>query len=226
MELAIDTSTEFAGIALSHQGIMIVELTWHSGRQHTVELIPNIERLLNQMNIDQKSLSAIFIAKGPGSFNGLRVGMSAAKGLAFALNIPLVGVGTLEIEAHPFAFTGLLLCPIHNAGRGEIATAFYRQVGCHWRCLEVEHITTVDSLCQSIEEETIFCGEIPDSVAEELSQKLGEKAVIPETVTRLRHASQLAILGWRQLAKGEQDSPASLQPLYLRQPPITQRKAR
>lgn len=225
MELAIDTSTDFASIALSHEGATISELTWHSGQKHTVELVPNIERMLRQAKVERKSLEAIFVAKGPGSFNGLRVGMSTAKGLAFALNIPLVGVSTLEIEAYPFAFTGLLLCPIQNAGRGEIATAFYRQSD-EWCCVEEEHITTVEALCQRIDEETVFCGEIPEAVVEQLRQKLGKKAILPEAAARLRHASYLAMLGWRRLERGERDNPATLQPLYLRQPPITQRKTR
>lgn len=225
MELAIDTSTDFASIALSHEGAIITELTWNSAQRHTVELVPNIERVLNQMKVDQKSLGAIFVAKGPGSFNGLRVGMSTAKGLAFALNIPLFGLSTLEIEAYPFAFTKLLLCPIHNAGRGEIATAFYRQDD-EWHCLEAEHTTTVDVLCQNIEVETVFCGEIPEPVIPQLRQKLGKKAVIPDAVARLRRASNLAILGWQRFKRNEPDNPVNLQPLYLRQPPITQRKVR
>jgi tRNA threonylcarbamoyl adenosine modification protein YeaZ len=225
MELAIDTSTDFASIALSHEGAVITELTWHSGQNHTVELVPNIDCTLSQSKVDKKSLGAIFVAKGPGSFNGLRVGMSVAKGLAFALNIPLVGVSTMEVEAYPFAFTGLLLCPVHNAGRGEIATAFYRQSDA-WCCVEEEHITTVDVLCQRIEEETVFCGEIPELVIPQLRQRLGNNAVIPEAAARLRRASHLAILGWQRFTKGEQDNPASLQPLYLRKPPITMRKVR
>jgi len=223
MELAIDTSTYLASIALSREGETIAELTWHTERNHTVELIPNIEYLLNQTKLNEKSLAAIFVARGPGSFNGLRVGMSTAKGLAFALTIPLVGISTLEIEAYPFASTGLLLCAIHNAGREEIAVALYRQDQ-GWHRLKEEHITTVDVLCQYIEEKTVFCGEIPPPVIQQLRQTLGERAVIPDSATRLRHACYLAALGWQRLEQGYKDNPASLQPLYLRQPPITQRK--
>jgi tRNA threonylcarbamoyl adenosine modification protein YeaZ len=226
MELAIDTSTDYASVALSQEGNILTELTWHSKQQHTVELVPNIQRLFEQAKIDKKSIGAVFIAKGPGSFNGLRVGMSTAKGLAFALNIPILAISTLEIEACPFAFTGLLLCPIHGIGRGEIAAAFYRQEQTEWKCLEVEHITTVDVLCGSIVDKTVFCGEIPEFVAEELQQKLGEKAVIPEAMARLRHASYLAMLGFKRLKSGERDNAASMQPLYLRQPPITKRKVK
>ncbi len=225
MELAIDTSTYFASIALSREGEAIAETSWRSEQNHTVELVPNIEHLLKRIDVTCKSLNAIFVARGPGSFNGLRVGISTAKGLAFALNIPLIGIDTLEIEAYPFAFTGLLLCPVHSAGRGEIATALYRQDD-SWRCLEEAHITTVDVLCQQIKQATLFCGEIPQPVVQQLQQILGEHAVIPDPVARIRHASQLAVLGWRRLARGIHDNPASLQPLYLRQPPITQRKVK
>jgi tRNA threonylcarbamoyl adenosine modification protein YeaZ len=223
MELAIDTSTDFASIALSQEGETIAELTWHSKKNHTVELVPNIVSLLNQAKIEAKSLGAIFVAKGPGSFNGLRVGVSTAKGLAFALNIPLVGISTLEVEAYPFAFTKLPIYPINNAGRGEIATALYQQNE-EWCCLEQEHITTADALCQQIGGEALFCGEIPPPVIEQLQQRLDKQAIIPDNTARMRHASYLAALGWQYLKKGVRDDPASLQPIYLRQPPITQRK--
>ena len=223
MEIAIDTSTALASIALSNEGEMISELTWHSRQNHSVELVPNIVHLLHQAKIEAKSLGAIFVAKGPGSFNGLRVGVSTAKGLAFALEIPLVGISTLELEAYPFAFTGLPICPIHTAGRGEIAIAFYKQND-EWHCLEPEHIITAEILCQQVTDKTIFCGEIPPSVITELQQKLSDKAIMPDSATRLRRASHLVTLGWGNLKKGMKDDPASLQPIYLRQPPIMQRK--
>ena len=225
MELAIDTSTDSCSIGLSQQGEMIAELTWHSGQSHTVELVPNVVSLLNQNKTSPQSLTAVFVAKGPGSFNGLRVGISTAKGLALALNIPLVGISTLEIEAYPFAFTGLPLCPIHNAGRGEIATALYQQTD-GWHCLAEEHITTVDALCQQIKRKTLFCGEIPPSVIERLQQKLDTRAIIPDASARLRHATFLTTLSWQRLNRGNIDNPATLQPLYLRQPPITERKVK
>ena len=225
MELAIDTSSAFASIALSTEGETIAELTWHSGQNHTVELTSNIALLLDQRKITPEFLDGIIVAKGPGKFNGLRVSMSTAKGLAFALNIPLVGISTLEVEAYPFAFTKLPLYPIHDAGRTEIATALYQQND-DWCCLEKEHITTTEDLCQHIKSEALFCGEIPPSVIQQLQHNLGKQAIIPDPVARLRHASQLAILGWQRLKKGDIDDAASLQPLYLRQPPITQRKSK
>lgn len=225
MELAIDTSTSSASIALSNEGKVVVELTWHSTQNHTVELVPNIEYLLKQSGIPPESLDAIFVAKGPGSFNGLRVGVSTAKGLAFSLNIPLIAISTLAVEAYPFAFTGLLLCPIQSASRGELAAAFYRQ-NQEWQCLKEAHLTTVEALCRCIEETTVFCGEVPEPAAVQLLEMLGNKAVLPAAELRLRRAGFLAKLCWQRFKSGEQDNPACLQPTYLRQPPITQRKVK
>jgi len=225
VELAIDTSTDFCSIGLSRQGEIIAELTWHSEQNHTVELVPSLERLLKQTKANIESLKAIFVAKGPGSFNGLRVGMSTAKGLAFAFGIPLIGIGSLEIEAYPFAFTKLPVCAVHNAGRGELAAAAY-QLKDSWRCLTPDHITSDNTLIRQTKRKTIFCGEIPTSVIEELKKKLERYAIIPEAAARLRRACYLSELGWQRLDKGQVDDAASLQPLYLRQPPITLRKVK
>jgi tRNA threonylcarbamoyl adenosine modification protein YeaZ len=223
VELAIDTSSNIAGIALSHQGEILIELTWRTAQNHTVELTPNIARLLQQANIEANAIEAIIVAKGPGSFNGLRVGISTAKGLAFSLDIPLLGVSTLEIEAYPFAYTGLPLRPIHKAGREEIATALYQQINNEWCCLEKEYLTTLDALYQETHQEALFCGEISPDIANAIQQNLGKRAIIPQT-TRFPRVGFLAMLGWRRLNKGEKDDLATLQPLYLRPPHITKPK--
>jgi tRNA threonylcarbamoyladenosine biosynthesis protein TsaB len=225
MELAIDTSTEFAGVALSDSGVLLAEHLWRSNQNHTRELSPQIENLLNQKHIVMNDIKAVFIAKGPGSFNGLRVGISTAKGLAFALKIPLVSISTLEMAAFPFAYTGLPICAVHNGGRGELAVAFYR-MSRTWKCLEPEKLITVEMLCQQTLKKTLFCGEIPEDALPELKAELGTRAVIPSQAARQRHPGYLSELGWRRWQKGEQDDVAALQPIYMRQPPITQRKDR
>jgi tRNA threonylcarbamoyl adenosine modification protein YeaZ len=220
MELTIDTSSNTASVALSHKGEPLASLTWKTAQNHTMELLPNLLCLLQQAKVDISSIEAIIVAKGPGSFNGLRVGISTAKGLASALNIPLLGVKTLEAEAHPFAFTGLPLRPVHKAGREEIATALYQQKDNEWQCLEEEKLTTVKTLCRRIKRKTLFCGEIPPDIMNEIQQTLGKRAIISQG-NSLSRASSLATLGWRKLSRGEQDDPVTLQPLYLRPPHIT-----
>jgi tRNA threonylcarbamoyladenosine biosynthesis protein TsaB len=223
MELAIDTSTDWGGLALSNEGSLIMELIWKPGRNHTTELFPNLDNILNSAGQDIQKLKAVYVAKGPGSFNGLRAGISAAKGIAFSLNIPLVAVSTLEIEAYPFAFTGLPICPIHDAGRGEIAAALYRMEDT-WKCLQSEYLTTIEVLCEKTVAQTLFCGELPEAALDIISTSLGVKATIPGLEERLRRPGFLAHLGWQRLQCGMTDDAATLQPTYLRQPPITQRK--
>ena len=226
MQLAIDTSTDTASIALVQGSQVLAELTWHCGQNHTVELLPQLAHLLNQAKLNLQSISGIIVAKGPGSFNGLRVGISTAKGLAFSLGIPIVGISTLEVEAYQHAEIGLPICPIFNAGRGEIAIAMYQRQDNEWRQLATEHITTVEALCSQITTKTIFCGEFITIIASQLRKQLKEWAVIPTAASRLRRASFLAELGLQRLKAGDYDNPATLQPLYLRRPAITKPKHR
>jgi len=226
MQVAIDTSTDNASLALVQDGEVLAELTWRCKENHTVELLPNLTYLLNKANLDLQSTSGIIVARGPGSFNGLRVGVSTAKGLAFSLGIPIVGIGTMEVEAYQHAETGLPVCPIFNAGRGEIATATYQKKHNKWRQLVSEHITTVDALCSQITTKTVFCGEFVTSIAMQLRKKLKQKAIILSSAALFRRASFLAELGLNRLKAGDYDNPATLQPIYLRRPPITKPKHR
>ena len=226
MLLAIDTSTNTASLALVKDSQVLAELTWWCGQNHTVELLPQLTHLLAQTKSSLQSISGIIVASGPGSFNGLRVGISTAKGLAFSLGIPVVGIGTLEVEAYQHAETGLPICPIFNAGRGEIATAIYQKKYNKWLKLAAEHITTVEALCSRTTTKTIFCGEFLPSIATQLRERLKQRAIIPSPATTLRRASFLAELGQKQLEAGNYDNPATLQPIYLRRPPITKPKHR
>jgi len=224
MYLAIDTSTNTASLALVQEDKVLAELTWHCGRNHSTELLPRLFGLLNQTKLNIQSAAGIIVAKGPGSFNGLRVGISTAKGLAFSLGIPIVGISTLATEAYQHAETGLPVCPIFNARRGEIATAIYQMKHNEWRQLIAEHITTVEALCSQITTKTIFCGEFIPLIAPQLRKQLRQKAIIPSPASRLRRASFLAELGLKRLKAGDYDNPATLQPLYLRGPQITKSK--
>ncbi len=224
MQLAIDTSTDTASIALVQDGEVLAESTWRCEQNHTVELLPHLARLLNETEVGLQSISCIMVAKGPGSFNGLRVGIGTAKGLAFSLGIPIIGISSLEVEAYRYAETGLPICPIFNAGRGEIATAMYQKKDNKWCQLAAEHITTVEALGSEITTKTIFCGEFVPLIANQLRKRLKQRAIIP--TTELRPASLLAELGKQRLEAGDYDHPATLQPLYLRRPAITQPKHR
>ncbi|MBI2847574.1 MAG: tRNA (adenosine(37)-N6)-threonylcarbamoyltransferase complex dimerization subunit type 1 TsaB [Chloroflexi bacterium] len=226
MYIAIDTSTDIASLALVHDGGIVAELAWRCGQEHTVQLLPNLAHLLGQAKLVPQAAKGIIVAMGPGSYNGLRVGMSAAKGLAFSLAIPMVGVSTLEAEAYQHSGCGLPVCPVLNAARGEIATAMFQMTEGKWSQLVPEHITTVEALCAGIKDKTVFCGEFISAISDKLRDMLGEKAVLLSPAANWRRAGFLAELGIKRLESGDHDNPVTLQPLYLRSPAITQPKHR
>ena len=221
MELAIDTSTRYAAVGLSQGGEPLAELTWRSERNHTMELMPSVQRLLAGAGVQVRDLGAVFTAIGPGGFSALRVGMSTAKGMAEALDIPLVGVGTLEVEAFPYADTGRPVCPILEAGRSEVAWGLFQQEEDCWRRLRPGQITSVEELCAELPAGAILCGEGLWTARPRLLPDALERAVVIALPPPTRRASVLARLGAQRLAEGRVDDRASLQPLYLRSPSIT-----
>jgi tRNA threonylcarbamoyl adenosine modification protein YeaZ len=226
MIITIDTSTGTAGLAVTQDEIVLAELSWHCGQNHTTQLLPALSFVLKQLRLPLSNAQGIVVARGPGSYNGLRVGLSTAKGLAYSLNIPLVSISTLAAVSYQAASTvpGLPVCAVMNAGRGEIAAAVYHQNGSSWLPVVPEHLATVASLCTSIETATVFCGEYLPAVSAEIQKRLGGKAILISGAALVRRASFLAELGSRRLQAHDYDDPVALQPLYLRAPSITQPK--
>jgi len=223
MELALDTSTNVSGLALSRQGEVLSEMAWVSGQNHSRQLFPALEDLVERAGVGLEEIRAVFVALGPGSFNGLRVGVAAAKGLAFALEAPLVGISTLEMEALPFRAAGLPICPVHGAGREELAAALFQEQKGLWERLWEDQILSPQELLSRLPRKTLFCGEIPSEFLAQVRAWEGE-AVIPSPAARRRRPAFLAELGWLRLQERGPDSAAGLQPVYLRRPPITPRR--
>jgi len=224
MQLAIDTSTEYACLAIVNQSQVLAEYTWLCGQNHTTELYPRLNLILEKSGQDLKSADCIYVARGPGSFNGLRVGVSAAKGLAFSLGIPIIGISTLSYTAYQHGKTGLPVCAIQKAGREEFAAAIYKYTRKKWCEVIGEHITTLEALASKIKDTTIFCGEYSAETALQINKLLKTKSIILSPAGQMRRAAYLAELGFQRLLVKDFDNLSSLQPLYLRRPPITERK--
>jgi beta-phosphoglucomutase family hydrolase len=154
------------------------------------------------------------------------VGLGTAKGLAFSLGVPITGISTLEAAAYQHTECGLPVCAVFDAGRNEIAYAMYQLKDSEWRCLSPESLTTMDELCERIKERTIICGEPTTAMLGQIRAKLGEKAVIPIAAAMLRRPAFLAALGEKRITARLYDDVATLQPIYLRRPHISQPKSR
>ena len=221
MYLAIETSSDTASLVLAEEGEILAELNWRCAQSHTTTLLPNLDNLLKQSGLDLTAITAVIVSQGPGSYNGLRVGISTAKALAFSLNIPVVGIDSLEALAYQHAEAGLPVCAIVNAGRNEIAAAIYQMKEPEFREILGTSIITLADLCQGIDTKTIFCGEITAPMADEIGGMLGEVAVIPSPAASVRRAAFLVELGYQRIESGRLDTPAGLAPIYLRKPHIT-----
>lgn len=213
MELSIDTSTRYASVGLSRQGEAIAELSWRSEQNHSVELAPAIRALMGQAGVEVAQVEAVFVAKGPGGFSALRVGMSTAKALAMALKVPLVAVATLDIEALPYLGLGIEVCALLDAGRNQVYMAKY---GPELDANTQYRIMGRDALVGAIETLTLFCGEGVLAIADALRASLGDHALIAQAPPPTRRASYLAHLAHRRWQAGAADDPTTLQPLYLR----------
>jgi tRNA threonylcarbamoyladenosine biosynthesis protein TsaB len=217
MLVAIDTSTDIASLAL-HDGFQVrAEHTWESPRMHTVELLPRLVAALEQLSLSAKHLSGVAVARGPGSFTGLRVGMAVAKGLALARGLPLIGVPTLDVVAAAQNRSRHALYAVLQAGRGRICVAEYRWRDGKWRGREEPRLTTWQKLTKEITSPTLFCGEVDPTGAETLAT-IDDLATLVPAAARLRRAGFLAEEAWQRLNRGETDDPATLTPIYLQQP--------
>jgi len=213
--LAIDTATRIAGIALYDQDGLRIEQMWRTGNNHTVELMPRIVRACEQQGLAPSALGAVAVSLGPGSFTGLRVGLSVAKGLALALNIPLLGVPTLDASAYAHSRELLPVCAVLQAGRGRLCVAFYQRIGGDWQRRSDYVLMSPDSLAASLKEPTFICGEIDLHLAEALRTAAPEQAIVARPASALRRVGYLAELAWQRFVAGEYDAPASLTPIYL-----------
>jgi len=222
MLLAIDTATHMAGLALYDEarGRILGEETWYSVRNHTVELMPRIVRLLAQQHLSPGELTGLAVSLGPGSFTGLRIGLSVAKGLALANGLPLAGVPTLDVVAEPHKTQRLPICALLQAGRGRFAVGHYHRYRGRWRRRGSVRITTLAEVYGQIAEPTLFCGEIETEHAEQIRQRLGLDALVIDPAGSLRRAGYLAELAWARLAQGDADDAAQLAPIYLHHPQI------
>lgn len=221
MELVIDTSSNRAGVALADHGTVREEVVWQTEQNHTVELLPHIVSILRKCDADVHALEAIVVDRGPGSFNGLRVGLATAKGLAFALRIPMAAVSALEAIAFAHADRGLPVCPVTNVSRGDLATALFEMQDGRWVRIVDEHLTTIPELPSTITQPTLLCGDTEGVLAGDICPQIILASSSTQKPATLPPMGCLSQLGWRRILMDGGDDPRTIQPLYLRRPSIT-----
>jgi len=217
MILAIDTATRIVSLALRGDNELLAEETWGSAQRHTVELAPRIEAMLRRAKVAAADLTAIGVSLGPGSFTGLRIGLSFAKGLALAQpHIQLIGVPTLDIiaAAQGQPDGAATLCAVVQAGRGRISVGMYQRAGGAWQPAEPPFLASWENLINRLNGLTLVAGEIDPAGRAALLQQ-PDRALIADPANSLRRAGYLAEIAHRRWQAGQIDDPATLAPIYL-----------
>lgn len=214
MLVAIDTSTRLSGLACYDEQGLLGESVWQSGRNHSAQLLPQLDLLMRHVQRRPADLRAVAVALGPGSWSGLRVGISVAKGMAMAGQLPLLGVGTLDVMAYQMRHTAPQIYPLIQLGRGRFATASFSTGDGLIRQSEYQNLS-LDEICAAVSGRTLFCGEIEGDVTSQIRHHCGRRALFPSAAANLRRPGYLAELAWERFMHGEQDNLATLEPIYL-----------
>ncbi|MEP7286344.1 MAG: tRNA (adenosine(37)-N6)-threonylcarbamoyltransferase complex dimerization subunit type 1 TsaB [Chloroflexota bacterium] len=222
MLLAIDTATRTLSLAL-HDGQQIqAEMTWETGNQHTVELLPAIQQMFIRQKIMATDLTLLAVSQGPGSFNGLRIGFSTAKGLALSLAIPLIAIPTLDVIAAAQPSADHTLLAVVQAGRGRVCAGSYQWGVGRWIAQNDTKIAAWQTILDSIEGETTISGEIDAEGRAAIEQALsvGKPLHVASPAYALRRAGFLADLAWQRWHDSPGDEALTAVPLYLHQPGV------
>ena len=214
--LGIETSTMQGGVALLSERGLLSEYLLNVKATHTERLLPLIDRALRDAGITLRQIEGLAVAVGPGSFTGLRIGLSTAKGLAVAAGKPLVGVSTLEAMAWTLPFCAYPVCPVLDARKGELYCALFRHEGERLIRLMEDAALSPDSLLSWIQGATVFLGDGVTVYGGLLKERLKHLALFPPSGQRTGSAATVAELGRRRLLQGQRDEISELTPRYLR----------
>jgi tRNA threonylcarbamoyladenosine biosynthesis protein TsaB len=215
--LGIDTSTPCGSIGLIEGEQILCEYSVNRKMSHSERVLKTIDRVLEDSGISIGDVDGFAISRGPGSFTGLRIGVSVAKGLALATGKRVAGVSTLAALAQNARYSPHLICPLLDARKGEVYAALYRNT-------EKNGLTTFApemaikpiDLLERIEGEALFLGDGVYTYGNLIRHKLGDRAHIAPSPFNFVHGAVVAQLGRQSLEKGEYLDLEGFTPQYLR----------
>ncbi|MCS6927790.1 MAG: tRNA (adenosine(37)-N6)-threonylcarbamoyltransferase complex dimerization subunit type 1 TsaB [Candidatus Binatia bacterium] len=215
--LGIDTATTAASVALVRNGELVMMEPCPTASGHVETLLPLVAALCARVGECFTALDGIGVALGPGSFSGLRVGLSTVKGLAYVLGCPVAGIPTLDALAQTVTSWEGLICPLLDARNGEVYTAFFRRTATgRVEKLTPDLLLTPQTLCQQV---TTPCLLVGDGILHyERTIQADCRVAVSLSPTCCMLSEVIARLAWERFLHGEKDDPSTLEPLYLRPP--------
>ncbi len=217
--LGIDSSGLVASVAVIEGNQLLAEYTIHHKKTHSQTLLPMLDEIVRMIELDLNSIDVIAVSAGPGSFTGLRIGSSTAKGLGQALNKPLVHVKTVDALAYNLAGHQGLVCPIMDARRNQTYTGVYRFVGLECKVVVEQCAVGIEELIEILnkqQEVVTFLGDGVEVFQEILEEKLLITPQFAPAHLNKQHAGAVAFLGQKLYLEGKFETASEHRPDYLR----------
>lgn len=214
--LAIDTSNQVMGVAVSDGPVILGEIITNMKKNHSVRLLPAIDTLLQEVQLETTDLECVAVAHGPGSYTGVRIGVTVAKTMAWSLDIPLVGVSSLEVLAQNSRHFDGCLSPLFDARRGRVYTGLYRHEQGNSKNVEEDRVTVLHNwlaLLKKRAEKILFLGQGLSQHKETIADMLGAQAFFAEPGEQNPRPGELALLANQRITAGpvHEKVPAYLQ---------------
>lgn len=200
--LTIDTSCNQLGVSLNEDDMVLAEQMINNKKTHSVKLMPAIDNILSVSNKSIKDVDLFAVVKGPGSFTGLRIGVSTAKAFAYTLDKPIVGINTLDYLANSVANFKGLICPIIDARNNHVFYSIYRGKERIYD-YKVDDVNNLCHILNEFNEDVYFTGDGVIDHRENLKDQLGSKYNENEMPLLLGKPSFLAVLAKEKFTEGQ-----------------------
>lgn len=218
--LAIDSSAKAASLCIANEEKIIGEFFINTSLTHSQTLMPMTEQLLRNTEMTIDEVDAIAVNAGPGSFTGVRIGVAAAKGLAFPKNLPCVSVSTLESMAYNLLGTDCVVCAVMDARCSQVYNAMFRIKGETVERLTDDRALSLSDLLlefKQTDERILIVGDGAEITYDFLKNEASNAVLAPKN-RRTQTASSVALAAFQKLFEGKTQTAAELMPIYLRLP--------
>ena len=214
--LAVDTSTTSCSVAVVDKDVLLAEMTIEREQTHSKHLMDMIHTVIQFSGLAGTDLDGFAVTKGPGTFTGLRIGISTIKGLAMASGKPVVGISSLDALAEQIACSTYFICVLLDARRGEVYFSGYRfEDGVLIKKVD-EGVLTPRQAVRDIKEPSLLVGNGAWLYQDTLVETMGGMALFALPCQNTIRASTVARLGMSRFEKTKTDDVATLIPQYIR----------
>ena len=215
MILSVDTSSNKFSCALLDKGMLVDEFESDSPNRHSSDLIPEIDRLLSKNSCDIKRIGALSVGLGPGSFTGLRVGITTMRALALGLKKPIIGVASIDSLAYNLLGHEGNICAIIDAKQKKVYARMYDCKGKKIRPRNRYLLIKPHELIAMIKKPTMFTGDAIALYREDIEKAAKVPVRFAPEPTWYPKAEIIGRLGWQRLKLGKKDNVFNLSPIYV-----------